>query len=238
MRRHAGMDNVRGLAVMAIAAMVTVAGSTLLSPPSSPSATAQPLGTRYTVTEKGVRFSFWVPELATHPDTAGWQRLNSISTDKSPGGPISLNRDTVGSQHAEAIIYWTSFPDGDYADPCARLLDRSIGRSAADLAAAVSAAPGTRLVKGPSNVTLGGRPAKHVVLTVRKNVGCDPGFFYTWREGQGGPFWGTTVAGDTVHVWIVSVHGTRLLIEAATTEQADRRLRTEARRIVESIRFG
>jgi hypothetical protein len=238
MRRYAGMNNIGRLAVTAAAAMVAVAGITLLSPPSSPSATAQPLGTRHTVTEKGVRFSFWVPELATPPVTDGWQRFKSISTDKSPGGPISLNRDVVGSQTAEAIIYWTSFPHGDYADSCARLLKPPIGRSVADLATAVSTAPGTKLVKGPSNVILGGHPAKHVVLTIRKDVGCDPGFFYTWRWGYGGPFWPTTVPGDTVQVWIVSVHGTRLFIEAATTKQADMRLRTEARQIVESIRFG
>jgi hypothetical protein len=50
--------------------------------------------------------------------------------------------------------------------------------------------------------------------------------------------WRTTVAGDTVQVWIVSVHGTHLFVEAATTRQAGRRLGTEARQIVESIRFG
>ena len=92
-----------------------------------------------------------------------------------------LNKSIVGPQGAEAIIYWTSFPDGDYADPCARVLAPSIGRSAADLAAAVAAAPGTKLVKGARNLTLGGHPAKHVVLTVRESVGCDPGFFYSWR---------------------------------------------------------
>ena len=98
-----------------------------------------------------------------------------------------------GPQGAEAIIYWTSFPDGDHADPCALELAPSVGPSAADLAAAVSTAPGTKLVKGPSNVTLGGHPAKHVVLTVREYVGCDPGFFYTWREVFGGAFWRTTL---------------------------------------------
>ena len=84
---------------------------------------------------------------------------------------------------AEAIIYWTSFPDGDYADPCDGLLGRSIGRSATDLAAAVSKAPGTKLVKGPLDVNLGGHPAKHVVVTVRENAGCDPGYFYSWNTG-------------------------------------------------------
>jgi hypothetical protein len=168
----------------------------------------------------------------------GWERFSSISTDKSAGGPISLNKSIVGPQDAEAIIYWTSFPDGDYADPCARLLARSVGPSAADLVAAVSRAPGTKLVKGPSDVTLGGHPAKHVVLTVRKKVGCDPGFFYTWRDVVGGALWPTTAAGDTIRVWIVNVDGTRLFIEAATTQQANSRLKKEVQQIVGSIRFG
>jgi hypothetical protein len=143
----------------------------------------------------------------------------------------------VGPQAADAIIYWTSFPDGDYADPCARLLSPPIGPSAADLAAAVSTAPGTKLIKGPSDVTLGGRPAKHVVLTVRENVGCDPGFFDTWRDVFGGALWPTTGVGDTIRVWIVDVEGTRLFIEAETTEQATSGLEQEIQQIVESIRF-
>jgi hypothetical protein len=143
----------------------------------------------------------------------------------------------VGPQGAEAIIFWTSFPDGDYADPCARLLGPRVGSSAGDLAAAVSTAPGTALVTGPSNVILGGRPAKHVALTVREDVGCDPGFFYSWREVNGGALWGTTRVGDTIRVWIVDVDGTRLFVEAATTKQAVGGLKQEAEQIVESIRF-
>src|SRR5207342_118507 len=115
--------------------------------------------------ENGVQFSFRAP--------TSWERFR-VATGEHPRGPISLNRSIVGPQGAEAIIYWTSFPGGDYADPCADLLAPSIGRSAAALAAAVATAPGTKLVMGPSDVTLGGHPAKHVVLKVRKNVGCDP----------------------------------------------------------------
>ena len=136
------------------------------------------------------------------------------------------------------MIYWTSFPDPDYAEPCARLLARSIGSSAADLAAAVSTAPGTEIVEKPSDVTLGGRPAKHLVLTVRKSTGCDPGFFYSWKDARGGALWSTTVAGDTVRVWIVDVGGKRLFIAAETTEQATSRLKREVKQIVESIRFA
>jgi len=189
------------------------------------------LGPRRAVTEEGVTFSFRVPK------TVGWEGFRSLSTDKSAGGPISINKSIVGPQGAEAIIYWTSFPDGDYADPCARLLSPPVGPLAADLAAAVSTAPGTQLVKGPSDVTLGGRPAKDVVLTVRENVGCDPGFFYTWRDIQGGALWPTTGVGDTIRVWIVDVDGARLFIAAGTTEQASSRLEKEIQQIIRSIRF-
>ena len=189
-----------------------------------------PLIARHAVTEEGVPFSFRVP-------TVGWARFSSISTDTSAGGPISINKSVTGPQDAEAIIFWTSFPDGDYADPCARLLSPEVRSSAADLAAAVSTAPGTKLVKGPSDVTLGGRPAKHVVLTVREKVGCDPGFFYAWRDVYGGPLWPKTRVGDTIRVWIVDVHGTRLFIEAETARGFSRELAEEVRRIVESIRF-
>jgi hypothetical protein len=221
------MSSVARLAVTATAAMVAV---TLLSPSSSPSATAQQPGSRYAVIENGVRFSFAVPTIA------GWERF-TVATGKKPRGPISLNRSIVGAQRAEAIIYWTSFPHGDYADPCTDLLTPSIGRSAAALAAAVATAPGTKLVKGPSNVTLGGHPAKHVVLTVRENVGCDPGFFYGWPNYRlGGAFWHMN-AGDTMQVWIVNMNGTRLFIAAATNVHSGR-LNKEIQQIVDSIRFG
>jgi hypothetical protein len=184
--------------------------------------------------EAGVHFSFRAP--------TSWARFSSLRTKKSPAGPISLNKSSQGPQDAEAIIYWTSFPNGDHADPCARELAPSIGRSAANLATAVSTAPGTKLVKGPLDVKLGGYPAKHVVLTVRKKVGCHPGFFYKWRAEAGGAMWGMHV-GDTIRVWIVPVAGThfskrtRLFIAAATKEDADAMLIRKAERIVGSFRY-
>jgi hypothetical protein len=262
MRKFANMNNAAKVAIAATAVMVAVVGITRLWPSASASATAQPgssptavsvgvasnsrvAGTcapvtslmcesRLTLTENGVRFSFRDP--TRRP--GGWRRLSSISTGKFAGGPISLNKSIVGAQGAEAIIYWTSFPRGDYAHPCVRLLSPSIGASAAKLATAVSRARGTELVKGPSDVTLGWLPAKHVVLTVRKSVGCNPGFFYSWKEVFGGPFWLTTPVGATIRVWIVAVGGTRLVIAAATSEDANPRLKREVKHIVESIRFA
>jgi hypothetical protein len=127
-----------------------------------------PIG-RHSLTVDGVRFSFSVA-------TPGWARF----------GGISINKSRVGPQGAEAMIYWTSFPAGVYADPCVGLLSPPVGPSAADLAAAVSTVPGAELVAAPSDVTVGGRAAKRVVLSVREDVGCDPGFFYTWQDLEGG----------------------------------------------------
>ncbi len=188
---------------------------------------------RRTVIEATIPFSFKVPTML------GWERFSSRPTSRSPAGPISLNRSVTGPQGAEIMIYWTSFPDGDHTDPCGRLLDSPIGPTAADLAAAVSTAPGTDLVSGPSNVTLGGRPAKHLVLTVRAPVGCDPGFFFRWRGRNTGAFWDTTRVGAVIRVWIIDVHGTRLFIAAATTRAAaqDPHLEAEIQQIVGSIRF-
>ena len=232
------MINVARLPVTAAVAMVVAVGIALISPSPSPTAMAQQLGSRHTVTENGVRFSFTVRGWGTPTKWDDWAKFSSIPTNKTPGGPISLNKSSGGAQDAEGIIYWTSFPNGDYADPCTRVLNPSVGRSAAALAAAVATAPGTKLVKGPSDVTLGGHPAKFVWLKVRKQVGCEPGFFYTWRDVDGGALWPRTAAGGTMRIWIVDVDGTRLFIAAATSAQANLRIKNEIYWIVQSIRFG
>ncbi len=171
----------------------------------------------------GVRLSFSVP--------AAWE------TNVDP--EISINRSTHGPQGAEAIIFFTSFPDGDHADPCRKLLPRSkIGSSTAALAAAVARAPGTEVVKAPMDVTVGGRSAKRIALWVRKDAGCDPGYFYTWDATFGGAFWLEANVGDTIAVWVVEVHGVRLFIEAETTNDSGAGVLREIQQIVKSIRFG
>ncbi len=203
---------------------VVAAGLGLLSPPASRSAVPQATSTvtpaasrhhddprvaRFTVTERGVRFSFAAPR--------SWERFHSLPSATLRRGPISLNKSVVGPQGAEAIIYWTSFPNGKYAHTCSDVLGPNVGHSAAALAAAVARAPGTRLVMGPSSVTVGGHAAKHVVLEVRKKAGCDPGFFYSWRAVFGGALWTTTSVDDKIRVWVVPVRGTRLFIAAMTS---------------------
>jgi len=120
---------------------------------------------------------------------------------------------------------------------CANLRSPPVGSSLADLARAVATARGTKLVARPADVIVGGRPAKHVVLTARKSSGCRTGFSFTWRDMKAGALWQMTSAGDKIRVWLVDVDGTRLFIEAETTEQPGPELQREIQRIVESIRF-
>jgi hypothetical protein len=182
-----------------------------------------PIG-RHALTVDGVPFSFSLPALAYD---RGWARYRDIY----------ISKDTVGPQGAEAAIYWTAFPDGEHADPCADLLELTPRATISDLAAVVSTAPGTELVAGPAAATVGGRPARHVVVTVRDDFGCDPGHFFTWDPAEGGPAWWTTNAGDTINVWIVNVDGELFVIVGETTTDASAKLEQELQDIVASIQF-
>ncbi len=181
----------------------------------------QDQGLRYSMTVDGIPLSLSVP-------TGGWERVGGTSINKSVRGP----------QRAEGMIYWTTFPDAVDTYTCARQLKPSIGPSTADLAAAVANAPGTQLIAGPADVRLDGRATKYIVLAVREDRGCDPGFFFTWRDRQGGAMWSATEPGDTIRVWIVDLDGTRLFIAGGTKPDAGPELEQEIEQIVRSIWFA
>jgi hypothetical protein len=202
--------------------------------PTSPGG-APPVG-RHSLTVDGVSFSFSAP--GTLGNT-GWAPgpIEKLPDGGLSNGSLLISKSIGGGQGAEAVIYWTGFPDGTYPDPCTGLLSPSVRPSASDLAAALAAAPGTELVSGPSDLSIGGRPAKHVVLTVREDLGCDPGYFYTWQSECWGPCWMTTDVGTTILAWIVDVDGTLLFIEGETHENAGPRLEQEIQDIVDTIQF-
>lgn len=176
---------------------------------------------RHAAIVDGVPFSFHVP-------AGGWE----------PQLGFSVNKSTHGPQGAEAIVRWTTFPSSVYVDPCPGLLGESIGRSAGELAAAMVATPGVAVVSGPTDLRVGGRPAKRVVLTVRDEVGCQPGFFYTYDPLMGGALWTATNVGDTITVWLVDVAGTLLFIEGEAHEDAGVPVVEQMHQIVDSIQFG
>ncbi len=120
------------------------------------------------------------------------------------------------------------------------------GPSAADLAAAVASIPHTQVVTGPSDVTVGGRPAKHLVLALPNDLGCAPESFNLWSAdpapacGVGtGPCWRyASEPGETISIWIVDADGGRVFIEAETYKGTDPGYADEIQQIVDSIQFG
>jgi hypothetical protein len=175
---------------------------------------------RHSLVVAGVPFSFSVP-------TSGWERF----------GKLYISKSTVRPQGAQAIIFWTDMGGGVNAESCGQWWGSPVG-SVADFATNASRMRGTELVKGPSDVTVGRRAAKYVVLKVREDVGCDPGLLYTRPDVAGGAFWTSTDVGDTMRIWLVKVGRTVLFIGGATHKQADSDLEQEIQRIVGSIRFG
>lgn len=198
---------------------------TLLVEVSSPRVSSTDGLTR---TVAGVRFSLGTP-------SDGWVPGPIKQTEDD--GRSYISKSIVDPQDAEAIIFWTSISDDTYVRPCGQWWGPPDG-SVAAWAAHASKMRGTELVRGPSGVTVGGFPAEQVVLVVRRNLGCDPGFFYRWRAEPFGPSWMETDVGDTIRLWIVDVYGTRLIIEAETTARADADLKAEIWQIIGSIRFG
>jgi len=123
------------------------------------------------------------------------------------------------------------------AEACFYLRSRPEARTASELAAAVSAVPGTVLISGPTDVSVGGRAAKHVEFTVRRDVGCDPGFFFTYPDVFGGALWPETFPGDTVRVWIVELDGILFWIQGTTHDDATANLVQELEQTIDSFRF-
>jgi len=201
------------------------------------------------------KFSLLVPRTSSWE--SGWENgpIDQIGTPNPAlgGAPfrvrsLLISKSVVYGQGAEAVIFWTAFPDGGEATPCTKLLGPSAGRSPAVLATAMAMAPGTKVLMRPTRVTVGGRPATQVVLRVRKDLGCDQGFFFAWRPSAPdgdcrGACWLETGAGDTIRVWIVDVDGELLVIEAATKDaliadvRGSKEVAQEIAKIIESIRF-
>ena len=193
-------------------------------PPAGPLAIG-----RHPLTVQGVPLSFSLP-------TSGW------SVDVN--GFIIKDTAVAGTQPA----FLFRSPVNIYSDPCTQTpLSPPAGPSAADLAAAISTAHGTDATE-PSDVTVGGRAAKYVVLTLPEDSGCfgeDPNHFYLWYNDCAGTpsvnaencYRYGTAAGDTIRLWIIDVDGARLVIEAETRKSASSEVQQELQQIVDSIQF-
>jgi hypothetical protein len=152
-------------------------------------------------------------------------------------GWISDGESTI-SKGGATLRLLSEPPRGVYADPCAHVKGPAIHSSAADLAAAVAAIPGTELVSGPSDYPFdefGPSPAKHVVIAVPADAPCGPadGGFMLWYDasGAGRP---ATQVGATITVWIVDAEGHVYWAESETSPSTDPEIEEEITQILQS----
>jgi hypothetical protein len=75
-----------------------------------------------------------------------------------------------------------------------------------------------------------------VVLTVREDLGCSPGFFFTWRTPMGGAFWPGTKRWRH-HQGLDRRRWRKAVFVQAQTKDAHSFLSYQIGKIVESIRF-
>ena len=253
-RRIADMNSVAKLAT-AVAAVVVAAvlvlnfmprgggvgGVATPSPTATPLPSPSPTGTplpsatsiafppdgplvvgRQSMTRGGVKLSLEIP-------TAGW---------RSDQG-VFINKEVGVAPEGASLLFWDPSPVGVFADPCARRKGPVVGPSTPDLAAAMSTLPGATLVTAPEDVTVGGHPAKRLVLTVPEDAPCGASAeqFYIWYGAREGDERYATVRGVTLRIWIIDVDGTRLCIDTETYKGALPAREQEIQAIIDSIQF-
>ncbi len=171
---------------------------------------------RHSISQGGAKYSLAVT-------TSDWV---SSGVAVAPDGG-HLTKGGASGPSGAWLLSWTI--DGVYADPCGHVAAPPAGPSTADLASAVAAIPGVTVVSGPNDVTVGGHPAKHVVIAIPEDIGCAPSEFYLWYDnvrcdGTAPCFRWASSLGETNWIWIVDVDGKRVWIEVETYKGAPTQL--------------
>lgn len=215
------------------------------SPSASPSASVEPepssqVGAlpntgrldpgRYSIGLDGIAFSI---ELAAND----W---NSSQGALPGGGNLVKGVRGLGQPDSAWMLIWSI--DGVYTDPCGNVAGPVLSPSAADLGAAVAALPGTEVVTAPTDVTVGGRAAKHVAIRIPENIPCAPTSFNLWYadatcDGSNPCGRWVTAIGETNRIWIVEVDGKHIWIEVETYAGATPALEQEIQAIIDSVQF-
>jgi hypothetical protein len=128
---------------------------------------------------------------------------------------------------------WMSFIGGPSevgTEPCAGR-STPVPQTLAGAADAYTTIPGTHAV-GPTDVTVAGRPAKLVVLTIDHDIPCGPNRY--WLFGQGSSY--PDSLDSIIRTWIIDVDGELYEIDSQQAAP-NHRLDQEILQIVDSIQF-
>jgi hypothetical protein len=154
------------------------------------------------------------------------------------GGPYAV---FLGDDSGRGSIGVTIFNDV-YADPCDSgkgLVSPRPGPAVDDLVAALAKMPNVKPTK-PVTDTIGGQAAKQLTLTAPAptatcTVGPTDGIFTTWQLPLGAV--GGMAPGQQDRVWVLSVDGTRIVIDAVEPVVQDAALHAQIQSILDSIQI-
>jgi WD40-like Beta Propeller Repeat len=193
--------------------------------------------------------------VASNTEAAGSRSVNvdgisisfeTLASGWESSGDFLISKDLSGDQAAEAVIYFATFPGVGAASRCPDLPFGQLPESAdIDVVArSLSSTVDSKTVVGGMisrfvEVGVGDAPVLPPTGAVFvPDVGCDPGYLYSWAPQSGGASWRESKAGDTIDAWFVEVDGAVLVIVAETRGHTVRReLGPEIFQIVDSIRF-
>ena len=184
---------------------------------------------RHTMTQNGIAFSLEIATSAWHSDGP------QVAPD---GGTFTRGS---GTSDKVWMLFWSI--DGVYSDPCGHVPGPKLSPSAADLAAAVAALPATDIVTPPTDVTIGGRPAKYVAIKFGADLGCTASQYAMWYDdvpcGADDPCYRyVSSPGDQVNrVWITEIDGKHVWIEAETSDTVDPAVDAEVQAMIDSIKW-
>jgi hypothetical protein len=144
----------------------------------------------------------------------------------------------------EGVTFWkvSTVP----ADPCHwQRGGPKVGPTVDDLATAL-ANQSRRHATTPRDVTLAGYAGKHLTLTVPAHIeygldefsSCDQGYFVSWNEPPSSAFERYHQGpGQVDELWILDIHGFRLVIDATYWLNTPAQDLAEIHRIVKSVRI-
>jgi hypothetical protein len=184
--------------------------------------------------------------------SAGPHVLDLVALDTAGTGPAQLPKIALTlpsgwrSYEGYAVLkshMGLSFWDVDhvYATPC-RWQSKGMvdpGTTVGGLASALARQP-LRSATTPTNVVLAGVRGKYLRLAVPKDIDfarCDKGSFESWTGlGWSSDRW-EQGPGQVDRIWILNIHGWRLVVDANYLPSATTNDRAELNRVVHSIRL-
>jgi hypothetical protein len=134
------------------------------------------------------------------------------------GGGVLKFGQGAAPPSGSALGFWTV--DNVFINPCRShlgLLQPPVGPTVDDLVTAIQNQQES-IASKPTDITLDGHPGKHMQLLVPPRIklaDCDVGRFRRWVTPDGGERY-TQGSAQHDELWIVDVHGVRLVIDIST----------------------